>query len=237
MSPAYRRQPARDLVTERRSAAASAAQTYLGDDMRCIEGHETPQGSVFCEQSGSRIVPLCANGHAVSAEARYCPTCGLEIPTPMAASGSLEPTNDVVAPTSGSAMNSGGDGMEPFVVTDEQKEWYGRGYDDGKAARRPSIEGPASRATDEQKEWYGYGYEDGNATAEPRMERNEPNPFGWRYYSPWLFYSMTLIGSFMLLGILGILFTAPEALVGVIPAFFPIILAARQWYLRGESDR
>jgi hypothetical protein len=67
------------------------------------------------------------------------------------------------------------------------------------------------------------------------MEKNGPNPFGWNHYSPWLFYPMALIGSFMLLGILGILFTAPAALLGVIPALLPIIVAVRQWHLRGEQ--
>jgi hypothetical protein len=66
-------------------------------------------------------------------------------------------------------------------------------------------------------------------------EKRGPNPFGWNYYSPWLFYGMAFIGSFMLLGILTILFTAPAGLVGVIPAFFPIIIAVRQWKLRSES--
>lgn len=67
------------------------------------------------------------------------------------------------------------------------------------------------------------------------MDKRGPNPFGWNHYSPWLFYPMALIGSFMMLGILGILFTAPAALLGVIPAFFPIIVAVRQWRLRGEQ--
>lgn len=67
------------------------------------------------------------------------------------------------------------------------------------------------------------------------MDKRGPNPFGWNHYSPWLFYPMALIGSFMLLGILGILFTAPAALLGVIPAFLPIIVAVRQWHLKGKQ--
>jgi hypothetical protein len=64
-------------------------------------------------------------------------------------------------------------------------------------------------------------------------EKRGSNPFGWNYYSPGLFYGMAFIGAFMAIGILGILFTAPAGLVGVIPAFFPIVVAIRQWHLRG----
>jgi len=70
---------------------------------------------------------------------------------------------------------------------------------------------------------------------EPVVAKKGPNPFGWNYYSPGLFYSMTFIGSFMLLGIFGILFTEPAALMGAIPATFPIIVAVRQWILKGEQ--
>jgi len=67
-------------------------------------------------------------------------------------------------------------------------------------------------------------------------EKRGPNPFGWNYYSPWLFYPMAAIGSFMALGIFGILFTAPAALVGVVPAFFPIVIALRQLHLKKPAD-
>lgn len=67
------------------------------------------------------------------------------------------------------------------------------------------------------------------------MAGKGPNPFGWKYYSPGLCYGMTFIGAFMAIGIIGIMATAPEAIIGAIPAFFPIVVAARQWQLRGEE--
>lgn len=75
------------------------------------------------------------------------------------------------------------------------------------------------------------------AARNERTEKKGPNPFGWKYYSPGLFYSLAFIGSFLMLGILGILFTEPAALAGAFPAFVPLVILARQWQLRGEQRR
>lgn len=53
--------------------------------MRCPDGHDVPDGALFCPTCGRGTVPatpMCANGHPVSAEDRFCTTCGTATGTP-----------------------------------------------------------------------------------------------------------------------------------------------------------
>ncbi len=87
--------------------------------MRCPScGFENPNGSIFCQQCGSRFqqaaaaTVVCSRCHAVQpANLRFCTTCGNTLGSPQPAQAPAQPAQQ--APAFGAAPAAGGFGAQP----------------------------------------------------------------------------------------------------------------------------